>query len=63
VGLAVVHVWTRRWPARMVTLTGCYLLLLVFGWPVLLVAGLGFMEQWLLLRRHVAGGTGQEEKR
>ncbi|HEY4136705.1 MAG TPA: DUF2232 domain-containing protein [Alphaproteobacteria bacterium] len=63
VGLAVVHVWTRRWPARGVTLTGCYLLLLVFGWPVLLVAGLGFMEQWLLLRRRGAGGTGQEEKR
>jgi hypothetical protein len=63
VGLAVIHVWSRRWPARMVILTGCYFVLLLFGWPALLVAGLGFMEQWLLLRRRIAGGTGQEEKR
>jgi hypothetical protein len=63
VGLAVIHVWSRRWPARMVILAGCYFVLLLFGWPALLVAGLGFMEQWLLLRRRVAGGTGQEEKR
>ena len=63
VGLAVIHVWSRRWPARMAILAGCYVVLLLFGWPALLVAGLGFMEHWLLLRRRVAGGTGQEEKR
>ena len=63
VGLAVIHVWSRRWPARMAILTGCYAVLLLFGWPALLVAGLGFMEQWLLLRRRVAGGTGLEEER
>lgn len=63
VGLSVIHVWSRRWPARMAILAGCYFVLLLFGWPALLVAGLGFMEQWLLLRRRVAGGTGLEEKR
>lgn len=63
VGLAVIHVWSRRWPARTAILAGCYVVLLLFGWPALLVAGLGFMEHWLLLRRRVAGGTGQEEKR
>jgi len=63
VGLSVIHVWSRRWPARMAILTGCYVVLLLFGWPALLVAGLGFMEQWLLLRRRIAGGTGLEEKR
>jgi hypothetical protein len=47
----------------MAILTGCYAVLLLFGWPALLVAGLGFMEQWLLLRRRVAGGTGLEEER
>ncbi len=63
VGLAVIHVWSRRRPARMAILTGCYFVLLLFGWPALLVAGLGFMEQWLLIRRRGAGGTGQEEER
>jgi len=64
VGLAVIHVWTRRFPARGMILTGFYLALLLFGgWMIPLVAGLGFMEQWLLLRRRVAGGTGQEEER
>jgi len=63
VGLAVIHVWSRRWPARMAILAGCYVVLLLFGWPALLVAGLGFMEQWLLLRRRIAGGTGLEEER
>jgi len=64
VGLAVIHVWTRRFPARGMILTGCYLVLLLFGgWMIPLVAGLGFMEQWLLIRRRVAGGTGQEEER
>lgn len=64
VGLAVIHVWSRRFPARMAILVGCYTALLVFGgWLIPLVAGLGFMEQWLLLRRRFAGGTGQEEKR
>ena len=63
VGLAVIHVWTRRLPARGMILTGCYLVLLVFGWLALPVAGLGFMEQWLLLRRRFAGQAGQEEER
>lgn len=61
VGLAVVHVWARRWPARPFILAGFYLLMLMFGGiGVLLVAGLGFMEQWLGLRRRFARG-GQED--
>ncbi|MFN4281466.1 MAG: DUF2232 domain-containing protein [Alphaproteobacteria bacterium] len=63
VGLAVIHVWTRRLPARGMILAGCYLVLLVFGWLALPVAGLGFMEQWLLLRRRFAGQAGPEEER
>jgi hypothetical protein len=64
VGLAVVHVWARRWSARLAVLAGFYLLLLVFGWAgMLLVAGLGFMEQWLFLRRRFAAGHSQEDER
>lgn len=63
VGLAVVHVWTRPWPARMAILAGFYLLLLVFGWLAMVaVAGLGFMEQWLFLRQRVSGGNSQEDE-
>lgn len=62
VGLAVVHVWARQWPARLAILAGFYLLLLVFGWfAILAVAGLGFMEQWLFLRRRLSGGNSQED--
>jgi hypothetical protein len=63
VGLAVVHVWARQWPARLAILAGFYLLLLVFGWLAFLaVAGLGFMEQWLHLRRRFARGGSQEDE-
>lgn len=61
VGLSVVHVWARQWPARMAILIGVYALLLLFGWLAVLVAGLGFMEQWLFLRRKLGGG-GQEDE-
>lgn len=63
VGLAVVHVWARRWPAKMAILAGFYLLLLVSGWVALVaVSGLGFMEQWLHLRRRFAGTGSQEDE-
>lgn len=63
VGLAVVHVWARQWPAKLAILAGFYLLLLVFGWlAILAVAGLGFMEQWLFLRRRWSGGNSQEDE-
>ena len=63
VGLAVVHVWVRQWPARLAILAGFYLLLLVFGWlSMVAVAALGFMEQWLFLRRRFARGNSQEDE-
>lgn len=63
VGLAVVHVWTRQWPARLAILAGFYLLLVVFGWVAMLaLIGLGFMEQWLSLRQRFAGGSSQEDE-
>lgn len=63
VGLAVVHVWARQWPARLAILAGFYLLLVVFGWVAMLaLIGLGFMEQWLSLRQRFAGGSSQEDE-
>lgn len=63
VGLAVVHVWARRRPARVMILMGFYLLVMVFGgFGMLAVAGLGFMEQWLDLRRRFAAERGQEDE-
>lgn len=63
VGLAVVHVWARQWPARLAILAGFYLLLLVLGWlSMVTVAALGFMEQWLFLRRRFARGSSQEDE-
>jgi hypothetical protein len=63
VGLAVVHVWARQWPSRLMILVGFYLLMVLFGGiGMLLVAGLGFMEQWLRLRRRFAGHGGQEDE-
>jgi hypothetical protein len=63
VGLAVVHVWARQWPARLAILAGFYLLVLVFGWlAIVAVAALGFMEQWLLLRRRFGGKSQEDEQ-
>lgn len=63
VGLGVVHAWARHRPGRPLLLAAFYLVLLFFGWPVLLVTGLGVIEQWLgLRRRFAAGGRGQEDE-
>jgi hypothetical protein len=63
VGLAVVHVWARRWPTKLMILVGFYLFVVLFGgFGMLLVAGLGFMEQWLDLRRRFAASGSQEDE-
>jgi hypothetical protein len=53
-GLAVVHALARRFAARAPMLAAFYVVLFVFGWPIPLVAALGFLEQWLGLRRRFA---------
>ncbi|MBI4183258.1 MAG: DUF2232 domain-containing protein [Proteobacteria bacterium] len=50
-GLAVVHALARRTAQRTTILVMFYFVLLLFGWPGLLVAVLGVAEQWLGLRR------------
>ena len=59
-GLAVVHVISRGLPARGFTLAVYYILILMFGWPVLLTVGLGIADQFTGLRyRFIANQTGR----
>lgn len=62
-GLAVVHAAARRFSARGIVLVGAYAFMVLFGWPILIVAALGFIEQWVGLRRRLAPavpGRGEE---
>lgn len=61
-GLAVVHFASRRWPARGVTLTLTYATVLLLGWPAVLLAGLGIIDQWTGLRRRLSGGQDMEDE-
>lgn len=57
VGLGVVHYTLRRRPAKPLLLTLFYVLMALLLWPVLLVAGLGLVEQTYGLRRRLAAGA------
>ncbi len=60
-GLAVVHAISVRWNGRKAVLFALYLLLVLFGWPLVVVTGLGMVEQWIgLRRRHAGPGPGNE---
>lgn len=60
-GLAVVHAISRPWPARTPILVTMYLIMVFIGWPVALLAALGLAEQWIGLRRRLAGPGKLEE--
>lgn len=49
-GLATVHVISHRLPGRAFALTGVYMLLVVLGWPSLLIVGVGIIEYFVNLR-------------
>ncbi len=53
-GLAVVHALARRLSARNILLAVFYVLLIMLGWPFLLVTGLGLMDQWIDFRKRFA---------
>ncbi len=62
-GLSVIHALSSRWRGRPLILMMVYLVLLIFGWPAVVVAGLGFAEPWTRLRRRFgATGSGEEEE-
>jgi len=52
-GLAVVHALVGQWSARTVSLIAFYLVLIVFGWPVIIVMALGLAEPLLRLRARI----------
>jgi uncharacterized protein YybS (DUF2232 family) len=53
-GLAVIHALARRLSRPAIPLVTFYVLVGVFGWPLLLVALLGVLESSLGLRRRLA---------
>ncbi|HYD70382.1 DUF2232 domain-containing protein [Azospirillum sp.] len=62
-GLAVVHAFAGRQKARVALLVGFYLFLFLFGWPIVVLVGLGVIEQWIGLRRRWANaGPDQEDE-
>jgi hypothetical protein len=56
-GLAVIHALARRLSRPAIPLVTFYVLVGVFGWPLLLVALLGVLESSLGLRRRLAQDT------
>lgn len=54
-GLAVVHSAVERLPAKRLALTGFYLVLVLFSWPLVVgVVLLGLLEDWAHFRRRLA---------
>jgi hypothetical protein len=49
-GFAVLHAVSQRWPARGLALGLVYATIVLVGWPAILVAALGLVDQWLPLR-------------
>lgn len=49
-GLGIVHALVGRWSAQTMSLIVFYLVLIVFGWPVIIVTALGLMDPLLRLR-------------
>lgn len=65
VGLAVVHTLARRVTYKGLLLVSFYLVLVVSGWAMVAVAGIGVVDQWIGLRSRFPGappgglGSGQ----
>jgi predicted membrane protein DUF2232 len=53
-GFAVLHAVTAGMGGRRIMLTGLYFAVVLFGWPVLLITGLGLVETLASLRARVA---------
>jgi hypothetical protein len=60
-GLAVVHAACRNRGARTTMLIIFYLILVLFAWPAVLVAGLGLVDQTIGLRRRMPAAAGKQE--
>ena len=60
VGLAVVHVAAKRFAAGPMLLIAFYIMMMLFGWPVVFVAFIGLIEQLAGFRQRMAA-AGKEE--
>jgi len=56
-GLSVVHTWARQTTFATMALVSFYMVLVLWGWASLIVAGIGVFELWSGLRRHIGGAT------
>ena len=54
-GLGVIHALAGRFASPGMILTALYLILLVSGWAIFTVAGIGMIEHWFGLRRRLKG--------
>ncbi len=57
VGLGVVHVLSRRLPNRRWWLGAIYLVIALFGWPLVALLLTGLAEPWIGLRGRLSGGA------
>ena len=62
VGLAVLHWLSRPWSARTPILFAVYALIVFFGWPALVLLGLGFADHWMSLRERFGGSSRGNER-
>ncbi len=61
-GLSVIHALARRWRGRRLVLSLVYMLMIILGWPAVLVAGLGIVEPWVRLRGRRSGPRADQEE-
>lgn len=61
-GLATVHAFARARRSGRVFLVAFYGVVFLLGWPILLVIGLGLIEQWMGLRRRWSVGPHQGDE-
>ncbi len=61
VGLSLAHMMAKRLPSPGLALTAFYLVLLLLGPALLLVAGIGIIDQWYGLR-HRLGAPGNDQE-
>jgi uncharacterized protein YybS (DUF2232 family) len=50
-GLGVVHGLLKRIGQRQLVLVGFYVFVLIFGWPIMLVVAVGFIDHWAHFRQ------------
>jgi hypothetical protein len=55
-GFSAIHGASRAFPARMLVLTGIWLIVFLLGWPILLVMMIGLADTVFDFRRRFGGG-------